>query len=57
MLRRLKKDVEKEFPNKVENVIKVSMSALQIQLYEQMKKHRMIANGKNSKGFIAFMFY
>jgi len=39
LLRRLKKDVESELPVKVEKVIKVRMSALQSQLYRQMKKH------------------
>lgn len=45
LLRRLKKDVESELPDKVEKVIKVRMSALQNQLYKQMKKHKMIADG------------
>ncbi|KAG6895585.1 hypothetical protein C0992_000500 [Termitomyces sp. T32_za158] len=49
LLRRLKKDVESELPDKVEKVIKVRMSALQSQLYKQMKKHKMIADG-TSKG-------
>jgi ATP-dependent helicase STH1/SNF2 len=43
LLRRLKKDVEGELPDKVEKAIKVRMSALQSQLYKQMKKHKMIA--------------
>ncbi|EGN94088.1 hypothetical protein SERLA73DRAFT_126110 [Serpula lacrymans var. lacrymans S7.3] len=50
LLRRLKKDVESELPDKVEKVIKVRMSALQLQLYKQMKKHKMIADGKDAKG-------
>ncbi|KAG1896089.1 SNF2 family N-terminal domain-containing protein, partial [Suillus fuscotomentosus] len=50
LLRRLKKDVESELPDKMEKVIKVRMSALQSQLYRQMKKHKMIANGKDAKG-------
>ncbi|KAJ3751098.1 SNF2-family ATP dependent chromatin remodeling factor snf21 [Lentinula detonsa] len=50
LLRRLKKDVESELPDKVEKVIKVRMSALQSQLYKQMKKHKMIADGKDAKG-------
>ncbi|KAI0693670.1 SNF2 family N-terminal domain-containing protein [Cytidiella melzeri] len=50
LLRRLKKDVESELPDKVEKVIKVRMSALQSQLYKQMKKFKMIADGKDSKG-------
>ena len=28
------------------------MSALQSQLYRQMKKHKMIADGKDAKGFV-----
>ncbi|KAF9234947.1 SNF2 family N-terminal domain-containing protein [Melanogaster broomeanus] len=50
LLRRLKKDVESELPDKVEKVIKVRMSALQSQLYRQMKKFKMIADGKDTKG-------
>ncbi|KAG1780724.1 SNF2 family N-terminal domain-containing protein [Suillus placidus] len=46
LLRRLKKDVESELPDKV----KVRVSALQSQLYRQMKKHKMIANGKDARG-------
>ncbi|KAH6917669.1 SNF2-family ATP dependent chromatin remodeling factor snf21 [Coprinopsis sp. MPI-PUGE-AT-0042] len=49
LLRRLKKDVESELPDKVEKVLRVRMSALQSQLYKQMKKHKMIADG-NAKG-------
>lgn len=52
LLRRLKKDVESELPDKVEKVIKVRMSALQSQLYKQMKKHKMIADGKDNKGLL-----
>ncbi|KAG7090792.1 hypothetical protein E1B28_009876 [Marasmius oreades] len=50
LLRRLKKDVESELPDKVEKVIKVRMSALQSQLYKQMKRFKMIADGKDVKG-------
>ncbi|KAI6028981.1 SNF2 family N-terminal domain-containing protein, partial [Pisolithus marmoratus] len=50
LLRRLKKDVESELPDKVEKVIKVRMSALQSQLYKQVKKYKMIADGKDQKG-------
>jgi ATP-dependent helicase STH1/SNF2 len=39
-------------PDKFEKVIKVRMSALQSQLYEQMKKHKIIANGKDSNGYV-----
>ena len=42
LLRRLKKDVEKELPDKVEKVLKCRMSALQQKLYEQMLKHRRL---------------
>ena len=52
LLRRLKRDVESELPDKVEKVIKVRMSALQSQLYKQMKKYKMIADGKDSKGYV-----
>ncbi|EDQ86255.1 uncharacterized protein MONBRDRAFT_38516, partial [Monosiga brevicollis MX1] len=36
LLRRLKKDVETQLPDKVEHILKVEMSALQRQLYKQM---------------------
>ena len=52
MLRQLKKDVESELPDKVEKVIKIRMSTLQSQLYIQMKKHKMITDGKDSKGYV-----
>lgn len=42
LLRRLKKDVESELPDKVEKVVKCKMSALQSQLYQQMKKHGIL---------------
>jgi ATP-dependent helicase STH1/SNF2 len=44
LLRRLKKDVESELPDKVENVIKIKMSGLQSQLYKQMKNRKMVFN-------------
>ncbi|KAI0271595.1 SNF2 family N-terminal domain-containing protein [Gloeopeniophorella convolvens] len=50
LLRRLKKDVEAELPDKVEKVVKVKMSALQAQLYKQMKKYKMIADGSDKPG-------
>lgn len=37
LLRRLKKDVESELPDKVETVVRCGMSALQAALYRQMK--------------------
>lgn len=42
LLRRLKKDVEAELPDKVEKVIRCQMSGLQQKLYYQMKKHGML---------------
>ena len=38
LLRRLKKDVESQLPDKVEYVIKCDMSALQKQMYYHMQK-------------------
>jgi ATP-dependent helicase STH1/SNF2 len=52
LLRRLKKDVEAELPDKVEKVVKVKMSALQAQLYKQMKKYKMIADGNDKPGYV-----
>ncbi|KAI5474907.1 ATP-dependent helicase STH1/SNF2 [Pseudohyphozyma bogoriensis] len=42
LLRRLKKDVESDLPDKVERVIKCKMSSLQLKLTTQIKKHGMI---------------
>lgn len=39
LLRRLKKDVEKDLPDKVEKVLKCNLSGLQYVLYQQMLKH------------------
>lgn len=39
LLRRLKQDVEKDLPNKIEKVVKCKMSALQSKLYQQMLKY------------------
>lgn len=54
LLRRLKVDVEKELPQKVETVIKCKMSALQSRLYEQVKSRRTITSvDGNTKGMKA----
>ncbi|ORY08109.1 hypothetical protein K493DRAFT_343669 [Basidiobolus meristosporus CBS 931.73] len=50
LLRRLKKDVESELPDKVEKVIKCKLSALQIKLYNQMRKHGMLFTSDDEKG-------
>lgn len=48
-MRRLKKDVESELPDKIERVIKCKLSALQVKLYEQMRKDGMLY-GVGEKG-------
>ncbi|KAL9940421.1 hypothetical protein V8E36_001126 [Tilletia maclaganii] len=45
LLRRLKKDVESELPDKVEKVIKVPMSLLQLKMTQFMRKHKFIPGG------------
>lgn len=50
LLRRLKKDVEKDLPDKVEKVLKCKMSALQLKLYQQMIKHKVLFFGENAHG-------
>lgn len=45
LLRRLKKDVEADLPDKTERVIKVRMSGLQARLYYQMQNFGMIVSG------------
>jgi len=47
LLRRLKKDVESELPDKVEKVIKCKMSALQSQLYKYMVQYKMFPHDKS----------
>jgi ATP-dependent helicase STH1/SNF2 len=51
LLRRLKKDVEKDLPDKTEKVIKCKFSALQARLYKQMVKHNklVVSDGKGGK--------
>eukprot|EP00826_Nyctotherus_ovalis_P044375 TRINITY_DN4788_c0_g3_i4.p1 TRINITY_DN4788_c0_g3~~TRINITY_DN4788_c0_g3_i4.p1 ORF type:complete len:973 (+),score=385.78 TRINITY_DN4788_c0_g3_i4:76-2994(+) len=43
LLRRMKKEVEQELPNKVEYVIRVELSGWQMIFYDQLKKHGMLA--------------
>jgi ATP-dependent helicase STH1/SNF2 len=51
LLRRLKKDVEKDLPDKQERVIKCNFSALQAKLYKQLLNHNrlMVSDGKGGK--------
>ena len=48
LLRRLKKDVESELPDKVEKVIYTKMSALQWKLYESVKKYKRLPTDLNA---------
>lgn len=52
LLRRLKKDVEKDLPDKVERVVKCKMSALQSSLYQQILRFKkmFVGEGGNSTG-------
>lgn len=51
LLRRLKKDVEKDLPDKQERVIKCRSSALQAKLYKQLLTHNkmVVSDGKGGK--------
>jgi len=51
LLRRLKKDVEKDLPDKTERVIKCNFSTLQAKLYKQLVTHNrlMVSDGKGGK--------
>ncbi|KAL1626654.1 transcriptional regulator [Diplodia seriata] len=51
LLRRLKKDVEKDLPDKQERVIKCTFSALQAKLYKQLVNHNrlVVSDGKGGK--------
>ncbi|KAL7418860.1 ATP-dependent DNA helicase Snf21 [Cryptotrichosporon argae] len=48
LLRRLKKDVESELPDKVEKIIYTKMSALQWKLYESVKKYKTLPTDMSS---------
>lgn len=50
LLRRLKKDVESELPDKVERVIKCKMSALQTKLTNMLKTHKVIFSDEGASG-------
>jgi ATP-dependent helicase STH1/SNF2 len=50
LLRRLKKDVESELPDKKEEVIKCKFSSLQAKLYQQMVSGGMLYVQDNEKG-------
>ncbi|EIE77396.1 hypothetical protein RO3G_02100 [Rhizopus delemar RA 99-880] len=50
LLRRLKKDVESELPDKVETIIKCKLSALQLKLYYQMKKYGILYGSNSNNG-------
>ena len=52
LLRRLKKDVEKDLPNKVEKVVKCKLSALQSKLYQQMLRYNMLYAGDPANGSV-----
>ena len=51
LLRRLKKDVEKDLPDKTEKVIKCKFSSLQSRLYKQMVTHNklVVSDGQGGK--------
>ncbi|CAO3621454.1 unnamed protein product [Mucor hiemalis] len=50
LLRRLKRDVESELPDKVERVIKCKLSSLQSHLYTQMKRNGTLYTSEVVKG-------
>jgi SNF2 family DNA or RNA helicase len=52
LLRRLKKDVESELPDKVERVIYTKMSALQWKLYESVKKYKTLPMDAGGNGSV-----
>lgn len=49
LLRRLKKDVESELPEKVEIILKCPMSSLQLKLYNMVKSRSGVAGGVGLK--------
>merc|ERR1712223_990396 len=50
LLRRLKKDVESQLPDKVEYIIKCEMSGLQRALYTNLAEKGVMMTGDNAKG-------
>lgn len=50
LLRRLKKDVESELPDKVEAILKCPMSALQQKLYNQVRTHGFMLTSNDTSG-------
>jgi len=50
LLRRLKKEVESQLPDKVEHVIQCDMSALQKFLYSHMQEHGLVLTDGSEKG-------
>lgn len=50
LLRRLKKDVESELPDKVEKVIYTKMSSLQWKLYESVQKYKTLPMDMSGAG-------
>ena len=50
LLRRLKKDVEKDLPDKVEKVVKCKLSALQARVYKQLLEHNALFVGARVQG-------
>ena len=50
LLRRLKKDVESELPDKKEEVVKCKLSALQARLYSQLVNDGMLYVANDDKG-------
>eukprot|EP00730_Choanoeca_flexa_P019626 TRINITY_DN9595_c0_g1_i3.p1 TRINITY_DN9595_c0_g1~~TRINITY_DN9595_c0_g1_i3.p1 ORF type:complete len:1242 (+),score=413.12 TRINITY_DN9595_c0_g1_i3:249-3974(+) len=54
LLRRLKKEVETQLPDKIEHVIKCDMSALQRKLYTSVQKYKVILSSGQTAGSAAF---
>ncbi|OUM55732.1 hypothetical protein BVG19_g5318 [[Candida] boidinii] len=50
LLRRLKKDVEKDLPDKIEKVVKCKFSSLQNCIYKQMLEHNALFVGAGVRG-------
>lgn len=58
LLRRLKKDVEADLPDKTERILKTPLSALQQKLYNQIRiSGAMLIGGTNPKGKLHPLIY
>jgi len=57
LLRRLKKNVEDQLPDKVEKVLKCGFSGWQKKMYEQMREQGVIRVETPKEGYVFLYFF